>query len=123
MASRRIPLVPSASQMTQQQMKTAQNHGQAPAPKHPTDKTAHMFRDYVDLNGVEISCNSHSEIEYEHHERSMARFGDRRRPLAPMVESEVYSRVGMARVGGMSFQSLLTPANPGTPGERQREDG
>lgn len=88
--------------------KTLPRHGEAPC-----------FRTFTDLNDVITSDNNHPEGEYEHHKR-LPHFGARKPEISEGVQEQVLRQTG-ARVGTMTFNSLLRPANPGHAGEHDEE--
>lgn len=79
------------------------------------------FSTFVDMNNVEISENAHPEQQYEHHERMLARFGDNKTGISSQVQRQVLTQ-SAARVGSMSYNSVLRPANPGHAGEPNVKD-
>jgi hypothetical protein len=77
-----------------------------------SSKFAPMFNSVTDENGVAFSSNAHPETEYEHHARLKTRFGDNKTGISSQAFGQVF-RQEAARVGGMSFNSVLRKADPG----------
>ena len=86
-------------------------------PKKIAEKTGPMFREGMDINGVEISCNSHSAADYEpRYPRQTSEYSLRTdgtgtvtgmdEGIAGGVRRQVLSQI-CQRNGTMSFRSLI----------------